>query len=1370
MKLNALRTLGALDVTVEESRTDLDSHADQCAVGRNVLIVHDYERPINVSGYDPAGPIARDLRTVSAAMAYDDPTSGETVILLVHQAIYIPELHHNLLSPMQLRVNDVIVNDTPRFLTDNPDEFTHAILVPDSSTDCPYVIPLGLQGVTSTFPTRKPTVDEYESLPRLELTSEDPPYDPHDPTFASQEQALFASVWDTGDRIGAAPSKRLCSVSHTHGTAVSLATGVDAAALSLRQISVTLDVPSLSASLRLAALHKYGPNGKQYKPEQLARNWGIDVATARRTIDVTTQRGIRTVLHPTLSRRFRTNDRQLRYRRLAIDCFTDTLISNTASRRNNKYAQIFATADGWCRAYPMAKKSLAHEGLSLLFQREGVPNTIIMDGAREQTMGMFRRKCREVGTRVKQTEPHTPWSNAAEAAIRELKKGVGRQMVRSRAPKRLWDDCLEREAYVRSFTAHNIYRLNGQVPETIVSGETADISPLVQFHWYEWVMFRDTSVTYPDDYLVLGRDLGPAIDVGPAMTRKVLKANGQVVYRSTVRSLTPDEMADATAKEAREKFTESVNSILGDSFKYEDFSNDPELESFETPIYDRYEDEVDGGMPEVPDELDEDVDTHDQYVGAEVTLPIGGRMMNAKVRGRKRMADGSVVGRANANPILDTRTYDVEFPDGQIVEMAANVIAQNMYSMCDEEGNQYLLLAGIVDHRKEAGAVSRADMYIQKGSNTHIRKSTRGWRLCVEWKDGSTSWERLADLKESNPVEVADYAIAKGIDSEPAFAWWVPYTIRRRNRIIAAVNSRYRKRTHKFGIEIPKTYADCIRIDRENGNALWQDAVRKEMSKVQVAFQILEDGKDPPPAYQEIRCHLVFDVKMEDFQRKARFVAGGHMTESPPASATYATVVSRESVRIALTLAALNDLEVRTADIENAYLTAPVGEKIWCVLGPEFGADAGKKAIIVRALYGLKSAGASFRNHLADCMRHLGWQSCIADQDLWMKPETRPDDGYKYYSYCLLYVDDILVVHHDGVRALQEIDHFFKMKPGSIRDPEFYLGAKLRQTTLPNGVHAWAMSPSKYIQSAVLNVKEYHRRMYPTRTWSKRTSGPFPLNYYPELDVTPELDVQAANFYQTQIGVLRWCVELGRIDIITEVSELASHLVMPREGHLEAVFHLFNYLEKRHNARVVFDPTYPTIDMSVFKECDWKAMYGNVKEAIPPNAPEPRGKDVDLRMYVDSDHAGDKRLRRSRTGFLIYLNMAPITWFSKKQSTIETSVFGAEFVAMKQGMETLRGIRYKLRMMGVELTGPSYIYGDNMSVIHNTQRPESVLKKKSNSVCYHAVREAVAMGECLTGHVPTHENPADICTKIIPGGQKRDHLIGLILYDLADHR
>ena len=268
------------------------------------------------------------------------------------------------------------------------------------------------------------------------------------------------------------------------------------------------------------------------------------------------------------------------------------------------------------------------------------------------------------------------------------------------------------------------------------------------------------------------------------------------------------------------------------------------------------------------------------------------------------------------------------------------------------------------------------------------------------------------------------------------------------------------------------------------------------------------------------------------------------------------------------------------------------------------------------------------------------------------------------------------------------------------------------------------------------------------------------------MDISEELNHEEASYYHSQIGVLRWMVELGRVDIITEVSMLASHLALPRRGHLEAVFHIYAYLKIKHNSTMVFDPTYPEVNMGDFKQCDWEELYPDAKELIPLNAPDPRGNDVDLRMYVDSDHAGDRVNRRSRTGYFIYLNSAPVVYHSKKQNTVESSVFGAEFCAMTRGMERLRGLRYKLRMMGVEIAGPSYIYGDNMSVIHNTQRPESMLKKKSNSIAYHAMRESVAMGESLTGHIRSEDNPADICTKIISGGMKRDGLVSLVLHDL----
>jgi hypothetical protein len=489
------------------------------------------------------------------------------------------------------------------------------------------------------------------------------------------------------------------------------------------------------------------------------------------------------------------------------------------------------------------------------------------------------------------------------------------------------------------------------------------------------------------------------------------------------------------------------------------------------------------------------------------------------------------------------------------------------------------------------------------------------------------------------------------------------------------------------------------------------------------------------------------------------------MTTEVPSTITYASVVSRESVRIALTLAALKDLQVKTADIQNAYLCSPCSEKVWTICGSEFGPDHGRKAIIVRALYGLRSAGASFRNHLADCMRSLGYKSCLADQDVWYKAMTRPDDGFEYYAYILLYVDDVLAIHHDGEQALRDINYFFKMKKGSIGSPDMYLGPKLRSIQLPNGVWTWSASPAKYVQDAVRQVKEYLDKNYDGRTLPKKASAPFPKGYRPEMDSLEELGPDLASYYHSQIGVLRCMVEIGRVDIITEVSMLASHLALPRAGHLEVVFQIYAYLNIKHNTLMAYDLTYPEVDMRDFKDCDWKHFYGDVEEPIPTNAPPPRGKEIDLRLFCDSDHAGDESTRRSQTGYFVYLNMSPIVWFSKRQNTVESSVFGAEFVAMKNGMECVRGLTYKLRMMGVQLTGPTYIYGDNMSVVHNTQRPESVLKKKSNSICYHAIRESVAMGESLTAHIPTELNPADLCTKIMSGGMKREGVVNLVLYN-----
>ena len=151
---------------------------------------------------------------------------------------------------------------------------------------------------------------------------------------------------------------------------------------------------------------------------------------------------------------------------------------------------------------------------------------------------------------------------------------------------------------------------------------------------------------------------------------------------------------------------------------------------------------------------------------------------------------------------------------------------------------------------------------------------------------------------------------------------------------------------------------------------------------------------------------------------------------------------------------------------------------------------------------------------------------------------------------------------------------------------------------------------------------------------------------------------------------------------------------------------------------------------------------------------KPLGREMILRIFIDSDHAGEAVTRRSRTGFIVFLNRAPIYWLSKKQTTCETSTFGSEFCAMKQGTEYIRGLRYKLRMMGVPCTSPAFVFGDNQSVLANTTAPASQLKKKSNSISYHFVREGCARDGWRTSYVNTHENPADLMANPLTSGEK----------------
>jgi len=197
--------------------------------------------------------------------------------------------------------------------------------------------------------------------------------------------------------------------------------------------------------------------------------------------------------------------------------------------------------------------------------------------------------------------------------------------------------------------------------------------------------------------------------------------------------------------------------------------------------------------------------------------------------------------------------------------------------------------------------------------------------------------------------------------------------------------------------------------------------------------------------------------------------------------------------------------------------------------------------------------------------------------------------------------------------------------------------------------------------------------------------------------------------------------------------------------------------------RILFDSGYPKVKENWFQDYDWFDFYKGTKEALPPNMPEARGKGVILTCFVDAGHTNNRKDRRSQTGILIFVNKAPIHWYSKRQNTVETSTFGAEFCALTIAVEMIEALRYKLRMFGVTIDGAANVYCDNEVVYINTSIPESVLKKKYHSIAYHRCREAVAAKIIRVAKQGTEKNLADLFTKVLTS-TRRSFLLERFIY------
>ena len=285
-----------------------------------------------------------------------------------------------------------------------------------------------------------------------------------------------------------------------------------------------------------------------------------------------------------------------------------------------------------------------------------------------------------------------------------------------------------------------------------MKGRPADISRICQYGWFDWVEYLDSS-HFEEGVWVLGRYLGPSLDTGTMITMKVITSNGQVFPRSTVRPVSEENMKDPVYIEKMKDFMSSLHDSVGAPAQPGDFPKEyltPEYEAYESYTdeelglksddsrFQTEQNEADSSDDYLEGTADDDLpveivptpEVDDNLVGAEVMLPLGGQLARGRVTGRKRDRDGNVIGRANDNPILDTREYVVEFDTGEVTDQTANVIAQNLYSQCDEDGHKILLFDSIIDHRRSTTALMKNEQRFS-GNNgravsyTHLTLPTK---------------------------------------------------------------------------------------------------------------------------------------------------------------------------------------------------------------------------------------------------------------------------------------------------------------------------------------------------------------------------------------------------------------------------------------------------------------------------------------------------------------------------------------------------------------------------------------------------------------------------------------------------------------------
>jgi len=1325
--VNMARILVNSNSTTEHGESLIDRGANAGFAGNDVMVLATGTRTVDVQGVN--GTIIKG-KPIGTAAGYVESTAGPVIAILQEYALYQdgPSVH----SSVQLEHFGLDVDERPRALGGR-----QSIKTPDG-----FELPLKSYNGLSYMPMRPPTIEELHQLPHVILTS-NVPWNPailndspeNNPELEAREINVLACVFE--------------------------AQAINPQLLTFSQPE--LDKLKLPTSWIPKSILPSKPNYEKLRP---LFAW----ATADRirdTLKVTTQWYQAEGRIP-MRKHFKSRFPAANVRRVNEVVATDTFFSDTPAYSDGipghagvQMLQLYVGVNShYIAVYPMKAKSNMPNTLKDYIRDIGAPDALFSDNAAEEVSALVVDILRHYNIVQQLSEGYHQHQNKAERTIQEVKLMINVVLDRTGTPATFWLLCAKYCIYV-------LNRLARQSTDMVTPYEKAfhvqpDISVLLQFRWWEPVYYRVENPTFPSDSIEkLGRFVGVAEKQGDVLTFLVLSQETMnVVARSSVRSAVTGP-ADLRAKPGFD------NSLPLGGEIYRPADDDSSVDSGETRIT--------GNPPpyrppavvnDLFDYLQPGVDPN------EIELP---RFSPEELIGKTFLRQDPDNADLQYKGTVDRVLRDLDADENNRIKFLCTVGDT-------EEIIAYNNLSHLVEKYQEANEESEDTKYTfsevlnHEGPLTRNHANYKGssYNVLVKWDDGTESWEPLAIIAKDDPLTCAKYAEEHGLLNYPGWKKLRGTLQRGRTQFSAMatiiLNARGKKPNPKkvkkpkgkgkgkrfqFNVEIPNGPAHALALDKRNGNNLWGDAMKHEREQLDLFKTFKNLGHRSkviiPHGYKCIPYSWVFAVK-QDGRHRARLVAGGHKTD-PNSEDAYSGVIMNRTQRIVIIYGVKNALRFGVGDIGNAYLTALTKEMVVIIAGPEFGPLEGCILLVYKALYGLRTSGARFHESLADTLRDMGFFPCRSDPDLWIR------DAGDVYEYVCVYVDDLMAIMKNPDAFFEELNTKYGYKLKGCGEPSYYLGGDFFYD--PDGTLVWGAKT--YIKRMLDNVK--HMCGEDPRPYT----APLEDKDSPELDETELLDDEGIKQYQSLIGALQWCVTLGRFDVAVSVMTMGRFRACPRVGHLQRLLRICGYLKKFPDGGIRFRTGTPKHeDNHTPVSHDWAySVYGDSEEEVDPNSPIPKGEPMRLTTFVDANLMHCKVTGRSATGVFHLVDQTPVAWFSKRQSTVETATYGSEFVAARQATEQIMDIRILMRDMGIRIDGPTWLFGDNNSVITSGTMPSSMLNKRHNALAYHRVRSAIAAKVMYFLYVPSTENIADVLTKFLPFA-KFWHLIKPFLFWRGD--